>query len=211
MAFTETFSLTLLEGLTWPAGGGAAKAAFTEQWGLLRPAVLYFMKYKDGQHSEARILEAQKWLLDYGKSVEKVRRLVTAPMGCHARAVMKLCLGACVGVCVLCVCCVPIGLVSLLWAGAVCLCVSASLCRCVAVQSYWPLCANQCTGEEIHPGLIFTWTESMSRCRCSREGRWPPSSSTWPQPISQTKFGRVARVSSAQNSGWSGWFRCSSG
>ena len=72
LAFSETFSLTLLEGLTWPPGSQAAKEAFTEQWSLLRPAVLYFMKYKDGQHAPERILQAQKWLLDYGKSVEKV-------------------------------------------------------------------------------------------------------------------------------------------
>lgn len=89
LAFTETFSLSLLEGLTWPPGSQAAKEAFTEQWSLLRPAVLYFMKYKDGQHAPERILQAQKWLLDYGKSVEKVSSNVD-PARCHRLMRMRM-------------------------------------------------------------------------------------------------------------------------
>lgn len=72
MAFTDTFSLTVLAGLQWPAGTEEAQAVFEEQWSLLRPACLYFMKYQDGQHTDARILQAQQWLIAYGKSAEEV-------------------------------------------------------------------------------------------------------------------------------------------
>ena len=72
MAFTDTFSLSVLQGLQWPAGTEPAQARFEEMWSLLRPATLFFMKFQDGQHTEARILQAQGWLIQYGKIAEEV-------------------------------------------------------------------------------------------------------------------------------------------
>lgn len=75
LAFTETFSLFLLHDLPWKRQDLELKKAFDEQWTLLRSSVLYFMKWHDGQHTEERILQAQKDLLEYGRIVEKVRPL----------------------------------------------------------------------------------------------------------------------------------------
>lgn len=72
MAFTDTFSLAVLDDLQWPLGSDATQAVFEEQWSLLRPALLYFMKYKEGQHTEERIRQAQDWLLAYGRCAEEV-------------------------------------------------------------------------------------------------------------------------------------------
>jgi len=72
MAFTDTYSLDLLSDLEWPVGTQAVQQVFEEQWSLLRPAVVYFLKYLNGQHTEDRIVQAQKWLLSYGSSAEQV-------------------------------------------------------------------------------------------------------------------------------------------
>lgn len=79
MAFADTFSLAVLEDLEWPPGSAEAKEVFEHQWSLLRPALVYFMKYKDGQHTEERIREAQEWLMAYGRSAEQVRELPSPP------------------------------------------------------------------------------------------------------------------------------------
>lgn len=76
MAFTDTFSLAVLDELQWPHGTEGSKALFEEQWSLLRPAILYFMKFSEGQHTEERIRQAQDWLLAYGRSAEEVLHLI---------------------------------------------------------------------------------------------------------------------------------------
>lgn len=74
MAFVETFSLFLLHDLPWPEDiDGDIRDVFEELWSKLRHAVLYFMRFEEGQHTDLRIIEAQKQLIDYGKRVEEVR------------------------------------------------------------------------------------------------------------------------------------------
>lgn len=72
MAFADTFSPFLLHSLPWKAADEPVKKVFIELWGLLRDGVLYFMRYEEGQHTEERIMAAQKSLLQYGKRAEEV-------------------------------------------------------------------------------------------------------------------------------------------
>ena len=72
LAFTETFSLYLLVDLPWKKEDAETKRVFEEQWTLLRSSVLYWMKYIEGQHTEERILQAEKDMLEYGKRAEEV-------------------------------------------------------------------------------------------------------------------------------------------
>lgn len=72
LAFTETFSLFLLHDLPWKPEEQGIKDIFEQQWTLLRSSVLYFMKYQEGQHTEARIAQAQRDLLEYGRIAEEV-------------------------------------------------------------------------------------------------------------------------------------------
>lgn len=73
MAFVETFSLYILHDLPWADDEDDIRDLFERMWGLLRQACLYFMRYEEGQHTDGRIMEAQRQLLDYGKLVEEVR------------------------------------------------------------------------------------------------------------------------------------------
>lgn len=72
LAFTETFSLYLLQGLPWEAGQRHVQHVFERMWANLRDGVLHFMRFEEGQHTPERILAAQKKLLEYGKIAEKV-------------------------------------------------------------------------------------------------------------------------------------------
>lgn len=73
MAFTDTFSMHILHDLPWDDDEYHIRDLFEELWGLLRHACLYFMRFEEGQHTPAKILQAQKWLIEYGKRVEEVR------------------------------------------------------------------------------------------------------------------------------------------
>ena len=72
LAFTETFSNSVLCDLPWKAEEKDAKELFEKQWALLRQFVLYFLKYHEGEHTEERILQAQKDVLEYGRLAEEV-------------------------------------------------------------------------------------------------------------------------------------------
>lgn len=72
LAFTETFSNSVLVDLPWKAEEHDVRVLFEKQWALLRQCVLYFLKYHDGQHTEERILQAQKDMLEYGRLAEEV-------------------------------------------------------------------------------------------------------------------------------------------
>lgn len=73
--FTEVFSLPVLSNLPWNRRSQEEmeiKETFERMWTLLRRAILYFMRYVDGQHQEDAILTAQRALLDYGAVAEEV-------------------------------------------------------------------------------------------------------------------------------------------
>lgn len=72
LAFTETFSNYVLRDLPWKPEEVETKDLFVRQWTLLRHCVLYFLKYHEGQHTEERILQAQKDMLEYGRLAEEV-------------------------------------------------------------------------------------------------------------------------------------------
>ena len=64
--------MTLLRDLPWRSEDLTTQDIFEKMWSLLRRAVLYFLKYVDGQHTDDRILDAQKLLLEYGRMAEEV-------------------------------------------------------------------------------------------------------------------------------------------
>lgn len=73
--FTEVFSLPVLSNLPWNAKcktEQGIRQTFERMWTLLRCAVLYFMRYEEGQHNENGILSAQRYLLEYGALAEQV-------------------------------------------------------------------------------------------------------------------------------------------
>ena len=72
MAFTDKISEHILHDLPWAAYEHHIRDLFEERWGLLRHACHYFMCFREGQHTPAKILQAQKWLIEYGKCVEEV-------------------------------------------------------------------------------------------------------------------------------------------
>lgn len=72
MAFTETFSLFLLHDLLWSEEDEGVRVVFEEMWGKLRTAVLYFMRFDEGQHTTDQIVAAQKALLEYAQQAEEV-------------------------------------------------------------------------------------------------------------------------------------------
>ena len=72
MAFAETFSLFLLHDLPWTDEDDEIREVFEDMWSNLRGALLYFMRYEEGQHTLPRILDAQKQLMAYGKRAEEV-------------------------------------------------------------------------------------------------------------------------------------------
>ena len=72
LSFTEAHCLTLLRDLPWRSEDLTTQDIFEKMWSLLRRAVLYFLKYVDGQHTDDRILDAQKLLLEYGRMAEEV-------------------------------------------------------------------------------------------------------------------------------------------
>jgi len=80
MSFVETFSLFILHDLPWRAEDQEIKEVFVRMWTLLRTGVLYFMRFEEGQHTDDRILKAQKSLLDYAALAEKVCRLANDHM-----------------------------------------------------------------------------------------------------------------------------------
>lgn len=73
MAFVDTFSLYVLHDLPWEEDEGEIRDLFEEMWTLLRAPCLYFMQFEEGQHTDDRILAAQKSLIDYGRRAEEVR------------------------------------------------------------------------------------------------------------------------------------------
>ena len=72
LAFTETCSPYLLHDLPWKADEQDIKEMFEKQWSLLRMSTLYFMRFESGQHTLEKILQAQKWLLEYARIAEEV-------------------------------------------------------------------------------------------------------------------------------------------
>ena len=64
--------MTLLRDLPWRSEDLTTQDIFEKMWSLLRRAVLYFLKYVDGQHTDDRNLDAQKLLLEYGRMAEEV-------------------------------------------------------------------------------------------------------------------------------------------
>jgi len=72
MGFVEAHSLVVLHGLPWEEKDFETRDLFEALWSLLRRSVVYFLKYEMGQHTEDRILEAQKWLVEYGRLAEEV-------------------------------------------------------------------------------------------------------------------------------------------
>ena len=83
LAFTETFSMFLLHDLPWKRKHLHLKKVFDEQWSLLLSSVLYFMKWHAGQHTEERLVQAQKDLLEYGRLVEQVLVILEFGMFTH--------------------------------------------------------------------------------------------------------------------------------
>lgn len=77
LAFTETFSNSVLCDLPWKDSEIDMQNLFEKQWTLLRQSVLYYLKYQEGQHTEERILQAQKDMLEYGRLAEEVCMLPT--------------------------------------------------------------------------------------------------------------------------------------
>jgi len=72
--FLQTFSPHVLHNLPWGDSPQEVKVRkiFEHMWGLLRPAVLYFMRFFEGQHTEEQIMKAQQMLLDYGAYAQEV-------------------------------------------------------------------------------------------------------------------------------------------
>lgn len=105
LAFTETFSMFLLNDLPWKREHLHLKKVFDEQWSLLRSSVLYFMKWHAGQHTEERLVQAQKDLLEYGRLAEQVLVILEHTLGMfkfthtshcdHECAIMQLALQVC--------------------------------------------------------------------------------------------------------------------
>jgi len=54
LSFTEAHCLTLLRDLPWRSEDLTTQDIFEKMWSLLRRAVLYFLKYVDGQHTDDR-------------------------------------------------------------------------------------------------------------------------------------------------------------
>lgn len=73
--FVDAFSPHVLRDLPWDEDPEQApvRQTFEDMWYSLRQAVLYFMKFHEGQHTPELILEAQEHLLQYGKLAEAVR------------------------------------------------------------------------------------------------------------------------------------------
>lgn len=73
--FADAFSPHVLHDLPWGDSPDEQRVreVFETMWASLRFAVLYFMKFNEGQHTSERILEAQEALLEYGRLAEEVR------------------------------------------------------------------------------------------------------------------------------------------
>lgn len=88
MAFTDTFSLAILNKLPWKPAEKEKKNLFEAMWGLLREGTLYFLKFEPGQHTEERLRRAQTSLLLYGALAEKVRTAQSASWDIHMCALV---------------------------------------------------------------------------------------------------------------------------
>ena len=77
--FLETYSPHLLHDLPWKQNPHEQelKRQFEGLWNQLRPAILYFMRFAPGQHTQHQLLETQKQLVEYGKMAEEVRFALT--------------------------------------------------------------------------------------------------------------------------------------
>jgi hypothetical protein len=67
LAFIETFSMYLFHDLPWPRGPETAEVRreFERQWDLLRPAMLHFLRFEEGQHSDGEIERHGEMFLAY--------------------------------------------------------------------------------------------------------------------------------------------------
>jgi hypothetical protein len=98
MDFFETFGPFLFHDLLWPAGMADIKEEFEKQWCLLRSAVLFVMRYHEGQHTPERVAMARQQFADYAARVERVRsstpawRYAPGWVGNHRAALTQHCL-----------------------------------------------------------------------------------------------------------------------
>ena len=76
MTFTETLApLVFTKDLPWgntPAER-ESRDIILHQWSHLRPALLYFLRYRPGQHTDEAMRDVVIHLMEYGASVQKVR------------------------------------------------------------------------------------------------------------------------------------------
>lgn len=72
LAFVETFSPLIVHNLPWSAEDAEICTVFEEQWTHLRTACLYFLRYREGQHTDEQLQAAAEAALQYAISAEKV-------------------------------------------------------------------------------------------------------------------------------------------
>lgn len=70
LAFVETFSPLVVHALPWE--DDEIKAVFEHQWKHLRTSCLYFLRYREGQHTDEQLFVAADAALEYAASAEKV-------------------------------------------------------------------------------------------------------------------------------------------
>lgn len=72
LAFVETHSLLVLCNLPWTRAEASVRATFETQWTHLRKSALYFLRYREGQHTPEQLDENAAHALSYAGSAEKV-------------------------------------------------------------------------------------------------------------------------------------------
>lgn len=71
-AWTETFCLYVLLNVVFK--NAEVRAAFVAAWRHLRAASLFALRFDEGQHTEANIMEFSQHIREYARICETVRR-----------------------------------------------------------------------------------------------------------------------------------------